>query len=91
MPQDSVLSPILFCIMINDTMSATPVPRNLKYSLYADDCALWHSSPNAQFSAGWIQTLLIPFSIGLLCRDLSFPLLSVSALFLLDVTYLICN
>ena len=58
MPQGSVLSPILFCIMINDILSTTPIPRNLKYSLYADDCALWHSSPNAQFSAGRIQDAL---------------------------------
>ena len=57
-PQGSVLSPILFCIMINDILSTTPIPRNLKYSLYADDCALWHSSPNAQFSAGRIQDAL---------------------------------
>jgi len=26
--------------------------------LYADDCALWHSSPNAQFSAGRVQLVL---------------------------------
>ena len=57
-PQGSVLSPTLFCIMINDILSSTPVPRNLKYSLYADDCAIWHSSPYAQFSAGRIQLAL---------------------------------
>ena len=57
-PQGSVLSPILFCIMINDILSTTPVPKNLKYSLYADDCALWHSSPNVRFSAGRIQDAL---------------------------------
>ena len=28
--QSSVLSPILFYIMINDILSTTPVPRNLK-------------------------------------------------------------
>ena len=51
-PQGSVLSPILFCIMINDILSTTPVPRNLKYSLYVDDCELWLSLPDAQFSKG---------------------------------------
>ncbi len=49
-PQGSVHSPTLFCIMINDILSSTPVPRNLKYSLYADDCALWHLSPNTLIS-----------------------------------------
>ena len=57
-PQGSVLSPTLFCIMINDILSSAPVPRNLKYSLYADDCAIWHSSCNVQFSAGRIQEAL---------------------------------
>ena len=57
-PQGSVLSPTLFCFMINNILSSTPVPRNLKYSLYADDCALWHSSPNAQLLAGRIQIAL---------------------------------
>ena len=37
---------------------------------------------------GGFKTLLIPFSIGPLCGDLSFPLQNVSALFLLDGTYL---
>ena len=36
-PQGSVLSPSLFCVMINDILSSTSIPRNLKYSLYADD------------------------------------------------------
>lgn len=57
-PQGSVLSPSLFLFMINDILSSAPIPRNLKYSLYADDCALWHSSRNVQFSAGRIQVAL---------------------------------
>jgi len=55
-PQGSVLSPTLFLCMINDILPAPP--RNLKYSLYADDCALWHSSSNAEFSANRIQLAL---------------------------------
>ena len=55
-PQGSVLSPTLFLCMINDILPASP--QNLKYSLYADDCALWHSSSNAEFSANRIQLAL---------------------------------
>ena len=55
-PQGSVLSPTLFLCMINDILPSPP--RNLKYSLYADDCAIWHSSSNAQFSANRIQLAL---------------------------------
>ena len=56
--QDSVLTPILFCIMIYDIVSTNPIDRNLRYSMYADDCSFWNSSPNAQFSAGRIQDAL---------------------------------
>ncbi|KAK3869753.1 hypothetical protein Pcinc_024981 [Petrolisthes cinctipes] len=55
-PQGSVLSLTLFLCMINDILPAPP--RNLKYSLYADDCAIWHSSCNAEFSATRIQLAL---------------------------------
>ncbi len=55
-PQGSVLSPTLFLCMINDILPAPP--RNLKYSLYADDCAIWHSSRVAEFSANRIQMAL---------------------------------
>jgi len=57
-PQGSVLSPTLFSVMIDDILSSAPIPRNLKYSLYADDCAIWHSSPYAEFSAGRVQLAL---------------------------------
>ena len=58
LPECSVLSPILFCIMINDILYTTPVPRNLIYSLYADDCAHDTLCIYAQFSAGRIQDAL---------------------------------
>ena len=41
--QGSVLSPILFCIMIKGIPSINPILGNLKNSLYA------------QFMVGWIQ------------------------------------
>ena len=55
-PQSSVLSQ--FCFMINDILSTTPVPKILKYPLYVDDCALWYTLSNEQFSARWIQDTL---------------------------------
>ena len=38
-PQGSVISPTLFLIVINDI--AANCPQNIKFSLYADDCAIW--------------------------------------------------
>lgn len=53
-PQGSVLLPTLFPCTISDILPT----RNLKYSLYPDDCALWHSSNNAEFSTYCIQLAL---------------------------------
>ena len=39
LPQGSVLSPSLFLIMINDICKY--IPSEVKYSLYADDVAIW--------------------------------------------------
>ena len=89
-PQGSVPSPLLVCFMINDILSTAPVPRNLKYCTLT---TVRYGTPCLTLSSqrGGFKTLLIPFSIWPLCGDLSFPLLSVSVLFLLDVPYLICN
>ena len=56
MVQGGVLSPPGFLIAIDDVLPAPP--RNLKFSLFADDCAVWHSSSNAQFSASRVQMAL---------------------------------
>lgn len=52
-PQGSVLSPTLFSIMFNDFLStASPT---LKYSLYADDCALWASTHDFRVAENRVQ------------------------------------
>ena len=52
-----------------------------------------YGTPRLTFSSqqGRFKTLLIPFRIDPLSGDIRFLLLSVLALFSLDVTYLICN
>lgn len=55
-PQGSVISPFLFTIMINDiTVFKDP---NIKFSLYADDLAIWKCGRNMNHLAKSIQLAL---------------------------------
>ena len=52
-PQGSVISPLLFSIMINDVFSQ--VQEDIGRSLFADDGALWKRGKNIQFIVKRIQ------------------------------------
>ena len=55
-PQGSVLGPILFSLHINDLPSF--LPTSVKTSLYADDLAIWASSPNVECATFIVQAAL---------------------------------
>jgi len=52
-PQGSVLSPILFSLMINDIFE--DIPPGINYSIYADDVALWCKHESQEQSHNLLQ------------------------------------
>ena len=55
-PQGSVISPTLFMLLINDILKDTP--QHIKYSLYADDIAIWSTHHDINIAKRDIQETL---------------------------------
>ena len=55
-PQGSIIGPVLFSLFINDL--PTSLPSSVSCSLYADDLAIWSSSPSVPTAVEAIQGAL---------------------------------
>jgi hypothetical protein len=52
-PQGSIISPLLFILMINDFPEFDDI--NTKVSLFADDSAIWRSEKNLKYNNKKLQ------------------------------------
>lgn len=90
-PQNSILCLTLFYIMINDILSSAPIPRNLNTRSMLRTVRYCTSYLTHNSRLAGLNLLLTQSNTKPLCVDVSFPFLSVSMLYSLDVTYLACE